>query len=83
MTSKASTFKLLSRRQFLRRSGLAVTLGPALAAGRTDLGHLRFGARADLAVVNVNLSTLLAAGEELATVRSQLTLVDGREVRGP
>ena len=59
------------------------TLGPALAAGRTDLGHLRFGARADLAVLNVNLSTLLAAGEELANVRSQLTLVDGREVRGP
>jgi predicted dehydrogenase len=31
MISKASTFKLLSRRQFLGRSGLAVTLGPALA----------------------------------------------------
>jgi len=60
----------------------ADTLGPALAAGRRDLGHLGPGARADLAVLNIDLPTLLAADERLASVRSELTLVDGREVRG-
>ena len=60
----------------------AYTLGPARAAGRLDLGHLRPGARADLAVLDVDLATLLAADERLASTRSQITLVDGREVRG-
>ena len=58
----------------------AYTQGPALAAGRPDLGHLRPGAHADLAVLNVDVDTLLAADERLASVRSQLTLVEGREV---
>ena len=58
------------------------TLAPARAAGRSDLGHLRPGARADLAVLNVDLATLLAADERLGSTRSQVTLVDGREVRG-
>jgi predicted amidohydrolase YtcJ len=44
------------------------------------LGHLRPGARADLAVLNVPLETLLAADERLADVRADLTLVDGHEV---
>ena len=60
----------------------AYTLGPALAAGRADLGQLRPGARADLAVLNIDLPTFLAADERLASVRSQITLVGGREVRG-
>jgi predicted amidohydrolase YtcJ len=60
----------------------AYTLGPARAAGRSDVGHLRPGARADLAILDVDLATLLAADERLATARSRLTLVDGREVRG-
>ena len=60
----------------------AYTLGPALAAGRRDLGHLGPGAWADLAVLNIDLPTLLAADERLASVRSQVTLVGGREVRG-
>jgi predicted amidohydrolase YtcJ len=60
----------------------AYTLGPARAAERSDLGHLRPGARADLVILDVDLATLLAADERLATARSQLTLVDGREVRG-
>jgi predicted amidohydrolase YtcJ len=58
----------------------AYTLGPAAAAGAADLGHLRPGARADLAVLSVDLPTLLAADERLASVTSRLTLVDGREV---
>lgn len=60
----------------------AYTRGPALAAGRHDEGHLRPGARADLAVLNVDRATLLAADERLADVRSLLTLVNGRIVHG-
>jgi predicted amidohydrolase YtcJ len=58
----------------------AYTLGPAQAVGADDEGHLRPGARADLAVLSVGLDTLLAADERLAEVSSVLTLVDGREV---
>ncbi len=57
----------------------AYTLGPARAMGRHDEGHLRPGAIADLAVLDVDLATLRAADERLAAVRSQLTLVAGRE----
>jgi predicted amidohydrolase YtcJ len=58
----------------------AYTLGPARAIGASDEGHLRPGARADLAVLSVPLDVLLAADERLAGVRSVLTLVDGHEV---
>jgi predicted amidohydrolase YtcJ len=58
----------------------AYTLGPARAAGQSDLGHLHPGARADLAILNVDLATLLAADERLASVRSRLTLVGGTKV---
>ncbi len=58
----------------------AYTTGRASAAGRADEGHLAPGAVADLAVLNVDLATLLAADERLAGVRSLLTLVGGREV---
>lgn len=58
----------------------AYTLGPAIAVGAADEGHLRVGARADLAVLSTNLATLLAADERLAEVSSVLTLVDGEEV---
>lgn len=58
----------------------AYTVGPAVAIGATDEGHLRPGARADLAVLSVDLATLIAAGDELGGVRSELTLVDGEEV---
>ncbi len=57
----------------------AYTLAPALAIGASDEGHLRVGARADVAVLNVPLEVLLAADERLAGVRSELTLVDGGE----
>lgn len=55
--------------------------GPAMAVGRPDEGSLAVGALADLAVLNVDLATLLAADERLADVRSDLTLVEGREAR--
>ncbi|HUF06259.1 MAG TPA: amidohydrolase [Candidatus Binatia bacterium] len=58
----------------------AYTIGSARAIGADDEGHLRPGARADLAVLSVDLPTLLAADERLAQVRSVLTLVGGREV---
>jgi predicted amidohydrolase YtcJ len=58
----------------------AMTLGPGLAVGATDEGHLAPGARADVAVLSCDLATLLAADERLAAVRSELTLVDGLEV---
>jgi predicted amidohydrolase YtcJ len=60
---------------------VAYTRGPAIAIGRPDEGCLSIGALADLAVLNVDLATLLAADERLAGVRSDLTLVEGREVR--
>jgi hypothetical protein len=59
----------------------AYTRGPGRAMGRSDEGHLGVGARADLAVLNVDLATLMAADERLAAVRSGLTLVGGSEVR--
>ncbi len=59
---------------------MAYTLGPAAAIGALDEGHLRAGARADLAVLSVDLDTILAADGRLADVRSVLTMVDGQEV---
>lgn len=58
----------------------AYTMGPALAIGASDEGHLRAGARADLAILDVDLDTLRSADERLAGIRSTLTLVDGEEV---
>ena len=58
----------------------AYTLGPARALGAHDEGHLRPGARADLAVLSVDLDTLLAADERLQKVRAELAIVDGVEV---
>jgi len=58
----------------------AYTLDSARAAGLQDEGHLRPGAHADLALLNVDLETLLRADEELADVRAELTLVAGMEV---
>ena len=58
----------------------AYTLGPARALGAHDEGHLRPGARADLAVLSVDLDTLLAADERLSDVRAELAIIDGVEV---
>jgi predicted amidohydrolase YtcJ len=58
----------------------AYTLGPARALGAHDEGHLRTGARADLAVLSVDPETLLAADERLADVRAEIAIVDGVEV---
>jgi predicted amidohydrolase YtcJ len=59
----------------------AYTLGPARALGARDEGHLRLGARADLAVLNVGLEDLLAAAVDFGAVRADMTLVDGVQVR--
>ena len=58
----------------------AYTLGPARALGAHDEGHLRPGARADLAVLSVDLDTLVAVDERLADVRAEIVIVDGIEV---
>lgn len=58
----------------------AYTLGPARAVGAADDGHLRIGARADLAVLSCGLATLTAADERLGEVTADLTLVGGDEV---
>lgn len=57
----------------------AYTRAPAVAIGAGDEGHLRPGAHADLAILSVDLPTLLAADERLGTIRAELTLVGGRE----
>ena len=56
----------------------AYTLGPAQAIGAPDEGHLRIGARADLAVLSVGLDALLLGQADVAAVRSTATIVDGR-----
>jgi hypothetical protein len=58
----------------------AATIGPAMAMGARDEGHLALGARADLAVLTCDVGTLLAADERLASVGSVLTVVGGVEV---
>jgi predicted amidohydrolase YtcJ len=58
----------------------AYTLAPAQAIGASDEGHLRVGAHADLAILTTSRDALLRADDELASVRSVLTMVDGQEV---
>jgi predicted amidohydrolase YtcJ len=55
----------------------AYTLGPALALGVGDEGHLRLGARADVAVLSVSLDALLSGEVEFGGIRSEMTVVDG------
>lgn len=57
----------------------AYTLAPAMAIGAREEGHLRPGAHADLALLNIDLPGLLAADERLASTHADLTLVAGRE----
>ena len=54
------------------------TLGPALAIGAADEGHLRVGARADVAILPVSLDELLAGEVDFGALRSDPTIVDGR-----
>ncbi len=58
----------------------AYTMGPALAVGAIDEGHLRPGARADLAVLSITLPELQRGDDALAAVRSDVTIVAGQEV---
>lgn len=55
----------------------AYTLAPAAAIGAADEGHLRAGARADVAVLNVSLDALLAATVSFDEVRAVQTMVAG------
>ena len=55
----------------------AYTLGPARAIGASEEGHLRIGAKADLAVLSVGLDALLAEAADIADVHSGVTVVDG------
>jgi hypothetical protein len=64
----------------IREALSAYTRGPARAMAADDEGHLRVGARADLAILDIGLEELLAAGEPLSSARSVLTVVDGGEV---
>ena len=56
----------------------AYTVGPAAAIGVADEGHLRVGARADLAILSVGLDDLLRGEVDFAAIRSGTTIVDGR-----
>jgi predicted amidohydrolase YtcJ len=58
----------------------AYTLGPAMAIGAADEGHLRVGARADLAVLSVGLDALLSGQVDFAGIRSESTIVNGTEI---
>lgn len=55
----------------------AYTLGPALARDADDEGHLRPGARADLAVLNVELDALLGGAVNFGGIRADAVVVDG------
>jgi len=61
----------------------AYTTGPASAIGVADEGHLEPGARADLAVLDIERAALLAGSRRMASARSVLTMVDGEEVPLP
>ena len=56
----------------------AYTLGPAEAIGASDEGHLRPGARADVAILPVGLDALLGGSVDWDAIRSVQTLVAGR-----
>ena len=58
----------------------AYTLGSAAAAGLSDEGHLRPGARADLVLLNTDVATLLRADDGLKDVRAEVTYIGGSEV---
>ncbi len=58
----------------------AYTLGPALALGAADEGHLRPGARADLAVLNVDLDALLDGEVDFGGIRADAVMIDGTVV---
>jgi predicted amidohydrolase YtcJ len=52
----------------------------AVSGATPDLGHLRPGALADLAVLDTDPATLQSGDEQIAGVRSLLTLLGGRTV---
>jgi predicted amidohydrolase YtcJ len=55
----------------------AYTLGPALALDASDEGHLRPGARADLAVLNAELDRILDGEVDFGAIRADAVLIDG------
>lgn len=55
----------------------AYTLGPALARDASDEGHLRPGARADLAVLNAELDAILDGEVDFGAIRADAVVIDG------
>ena len=55
----------------------AYTLGPALASGVAHEGHLRAGAVADLAMLNVSLDRLLDGEVDFGAIRADAVLIGG------
>jgi hypothetical protein len=55
----------------------AYTLGPALARDASDEGHLRPGARADLAVLNAELDAILEGAVDFGAIRADAVVIDG------
>jgi predicted amidohydrolase YtcJ len=55
----------------------AYTLGPALAIGAGDEGHLRPGALADLAVLNISLDALLGGEVDFDAIRADAVMIGG------
>jgi predicted amidohydrolase YtcJ len=58
----------------------AYTLGPARALNLDDEGHLRPGAVADLAVLNVPLEALLDAAVDFDAMRADAVLIGGARI---
>jgi predicted amidohydrolase YtcJ len=56
------------------------TLGPGRAIGADDEGHLRVGAKADLAILSEGLDAVVGGAVEFGDVSSIITIVDGAVV---
>jgi predicted amidohydrolase YtcJ len=57
----------------------AMTIGAASAGASADLGHLRPGALADLAILDIDLAAMRSGAASVADARSRLTLIGGTE----
>ncbi|MDQ3879696.1 MAG: amidohydrolase, partial [Chloroflexota bacterium] len=58
----------------------AYTVGPAVAMGLTDEGHLEVGAQADVAILDRSIAAIAACADDVVDVRAELTFIAGEEV---